>query len=193
MSYLAETKGTGIRTMRRLMKEAGFAPPLFHSDRANDLFTTTLRLYHFLATDDLEWLRSLDCDDLTDSQKYALTIVRDTGMIDNSLYRQNSDCDTLRASRELKKLCDLGLLTMRNRGPATFYVPGPNLKESVDVLQNGSEQNGKSTKSLPQSTKSSLKSTKSTSQSVSLTQQSATLLRKSQVRLRPQATWKNSN
>ncbi|MCL2005882.1 MAG: ATP-binding protein [Planctomycetaceae bacterium] len=32
----------------------------------------------------------------------------DTGMIDNSLYRQHSDCDTLQASRELKQLCDTG-------------------------------------------------------------------------------------
>jgi predicted transcriptional regulator len=67
---------------------------------------------------------------LTDSQKYALTIVRDSGMIDNSLYRQNSDCDTLRESRELKKLCDLGFVTMQNRGAATFYAPSPKLEES---------------------------------------------------------------
>ena len=149
---LAETKGTGIRTMRRLMKEAGFASPLFHSDRVNDLFTTTLRLHHFLAEDELEWLQSLGCDNLTDSQKYALTIVRDTGTIDNSLYRQNSDCDTLRASRELKKLCELELLTMRNRGPATFYVPGPKLK-AIEKQPKGDEQIGKSTKLPSKSTK----------------------------------------
>ena len=29
------------------MQEAGFAPPLFHSDRVNDLFTTTLLLQYF--------------------------------------------------------------------------------------------------------------------------------------------------
>ena len=173
---LAETKGTGIRTMRRLMNEAGFAPPLFHSDRVNDLFTTTLRLYHFLSIDDLEWLRSLDCDDLTDSQKYALTIVRDTGMIDNSLYRQNSDCDTLRASRELKKLCDLGLLTMRNRGSATFYVPGPKLEESCSNTPKGQPndggENGESTKSSAKSTKSASKSSKSAIKSTKLASKS---------------------
>ncbi len=181
---LAETKGTGIRTMRRLMKEAGFAPPLFHSDRVNDLFTAILRLHHFLTTDDLEWLRSLGSDDLTDSQKYALTIVRDTGMIDNSLYRQNSDCDTLRASRELKKLCDLELLTMRNRGPATYYVPGAKLKKSLpaalEVQENGFEQAGESSKLPMQSTKPLSKSTKFPPQNTKRNGQSTNLAEKTE-------------
>ena len=154
---LAETKGTGIRTIRRLMREAGFVPPLFYSDRVNNLFTATLRLHHFLAADDLEWLRSLNCEELSDSQKYALTIVRDTGMIDNSVYRQHSDFDTLRASRDLKKLCDLELLSMQDRGPATFYIPGPRLEgaclENPEKTLNGIESIAKSTKSRLKSTK----------------------------------------
>ena len=51
---LAETKGTGIRTMRKLMEAAGLTPPLFQSDRVNDLFTTTLSLPHFPETDNQE-------------------------------------------------------------------------------------------------------------------------------------------
>jgi len=175
---LAETKGTGIRTMRKLMQEAGFTPPLFQSDRANDIFTTALFLHHFLAADDLEWLQSLDCDDLTDSQKYAMIIVRYTGMIDNSLYRQHSDCDTLRASRELKQLCDQGLLTMQNRGPATFYVPGEKLNETCLTLvrqQLEEEDTGKSTKLLPKSTKLLPKSTKLLPKSTKLSPKSTKL------------------
>ena len=51
---LAETKGTGIRTIRKLLKEAGFAPPLFQSDRVNNLFTSTFSFQHFSETDDQE-------------------------------------------------------------------------------------------------------------------------------------------
>lgn len=53
----AETKGSGIRTMRRLMEEAGLTQPLFESDRDRDQFVATYLLHHFLSEEDLAWLR----------------------------------------------------------------------------------------------------------------------------------------
>lgn len=56
---LAETKGTGIRAMRRLMQQAELVPPTFESDRPRNVFTARLLLHHFLGEDDLAWLEGL--------------------------------------------------------------------------------------------------------------------------------------
>ena len=44
---LAETKGSGIRTMRNLMNRSGMAPPTFESNHGDNEFTTRLLLHHF--------------------------------------------------------------------------------------------------------------------------------------------------
>ena len=53
---LAETKGTGIGAMRRLMKEAGLMPPTFESNHEANKFTARLLLHHFLSKENMEWL-----------------------------------------------------------------------------------------------------------------------------------------
>lgn len=121
---LAETKGSGIRTMRRLMNEAGFGPPTFESDRANDQFTARFLLHHFLNEADLAWLKSFEHLDLSESQKRSLIFVRESGAIDNSVHRQLNAQETLQASSELRKLRDKGLLEMKDKGSATYYLPG---------------------------------------------------------------------
>ena len=39
-------------------------------------------------------------------------------------YRQFAECDTLKASAKLSMMRDAGLLEMKGRGKATYYVPG---------------------------------------------------------------------
>lgn len=63
---LAETKGSGIRAMRRLMEKAHLVPPTFESSRDNNEFTSRLLLHHFLDANDLEWLRQFENFDLSD-------------------------------------------------------------------------------------------------------------------------------
>lgn len=46
---LAETKGSGIRTMRALMEKASMVPPTFESDHGANQFTMRLLLHHFLS------------------------------------------------------------------------------------------------------------------------------------------------
>lgn len=128
----AETKGSGIRTMGRLMEEAGFAPPTFESDRGNDNFTARLLLHHFLTSEDLSWLMRFGCPDLTDGQKRALIFVRESGAIDNQVYRQINAVDTLAASTELRRLRDLGLLKMKGRSNATYYIPDKKFLEHLE-------------------------------------------------------------
>lgn len=118
----AETKGSGIRTMRNLMEAAGLTPPLFESDRSEDLFKATYLFHHFLSEEDIAWLANFKQLHLDDDEARALVFVRETGKITNFDYRSINKVDTLTASQRLGHLRDLGLLLQRGKGPATFYL-----------------------------------------------------------------------
>ncbi len=118
----AETKGSGIRTMRNLMEAAGLTPPLFESNRSDDLFKATYLFHHFLSEEDIAWLASFKPLSLEDDEARALVFVRETGKITNFDYRSINKVDTLTASQRLGHLRDLGLLLQRGKGPATFYL-----------------------------------------------------------------------
>jgi ATP-dependent DNA helicase RecG len=121
---IAETKGSGIRTMRRLMHDAGFAPPTFESDRRNDSFTTLLLLQHFLSAEDVQWLSLYDKHRLNEGQKKAMIFLRETGAIDNPTYRQINGVDTFIASKDLRAMRMSDLLEMKGQSTATYYVTG---------------------------------------------------------------------
>lgn len=131
---LAETKGSGIRTMRALMKKASLAPPTFESDHSANLFTARLLLHHFLNETDLQWLETLKEYELNESQKKALIFLREAGAIDNSTFRQLNACDVLKASNELRYLRDKELIIQKGKGKATYYIAGTNLTtEPIDL------------------------------------------------------------
>jgi len=53
--------------------------------------------------------------------------VREVGAIDNQTYRQMADCDTLKASTDLRMLKSYDLFASKGKGKATYYVPGAGL------------------------------------------------------------------
>ena len=120
---LAETKGTGIGAMRRLMKEAGLMPPTFESNHEANKFTARLLLHHFLSKENMEWLAQYAEFGLVNEQKLALVFVREVGVIDNATYRQlDSSITHARARLEIHKLCDLGFLEKKGQGRNTYYI-----------------------------------------------------------------------
>ena len=125
----AETKGSGIRVMRRFMEQAGLAPPTFDSDREGNTFSARLLLHHFLGEEDLAWLQALGAP--TPEQMKALVFLREVGAVDNSTYRQLSGVGTLKASQDLRDLRDEGLLEMKGQGRSTYYVPSDELVQSM--------------------------------------------------------------
>jgi len=131
---LAETKGSGIRAMRKLMEKAHLVPPTFESSRDNNEFTSRLLLHHFLDANDLEWLIQFKKYDLSDSQKQALIFVREVGAIDNTTYRQMADADTLKASNDLRLLKTYNLLNSKGKGKATYYIAGKGLSAPPQEL-----------------------------------------------------------
>lgn len=119
---LAEAKGTGIRSMRRLAAEAGLTLPEFHSSRDSDEFRVTLFLHNLLTEDDHVWLRSLTPEALDADEVKVLIYARATGAVDNTACRDFSGIDTLTASRVLRRLRDRGLLEKQGAGSQTHYV-----------------------------------------------------------------------
>ncbi|RLK48864.1 ATP-dependent DNA helicase RecG [Alkalispirillum mobile] len=132
---LAETKGSGIRVMRRLMEEAGLSPPSFDSDRHNDQFSATYLFHHFLTEEDVAWLGQFRHLGLGEDEQRALIFVRETGRITNSDYRDLNRVDTLTASQRLARLRDLELVEQVPRGPATYYVPDARLGIPADQAE----------------------------------------------------------
>jgi ATP-dependent DNA helicase RecG len=120
----AETKGSGIKTMRRLMEEANFAPPTFDSDRRGNRFIARLLLQHFLDGKDIEWLANFNDFNLNEQQKKGLIFLRETGALNNASYRQLNGVDTYSASKDLRGMRASGLLDMKGQSSATYYIPG---------------------------------------------------------------------
>ena len=158
----AETKGSGIRVMRRLMREVDLAPPTFRSNREADEFVATLFLHNLLDEEDLEWLQRFAEMNLTTDEKRALVHVREAGRIANAEYRELGGTDTLDASSHLRHLRDLGLLDQQDRGAATYYTPTEKLLAELD------ERGGQAPDPTEQPTKLGEKPTKLEEQSTKL-------------------------
>ncbi len=136
--HLAEAKGTGIRTMRRLSGDAGLPSPEFCSDRQSNEFKVTLFLHNLLTEDDHAWLRALAGDSLNAEEAKVLIYVRETGAVDNSACRDFSGLDTLQASSVLRRLRDRNLLKKQGGGSRTYYtlaVPGVESMQGILPLE----------------------------------------------------------
>ena len=122
---LAETKGSGINTMREQMKKAKLMPPTFESNRETNMFTTRLLFHHLLGKDDIEWLSLYSKYELNNEQKLSLIFVRELGAIDNITYRQlNSDITTRKATFDLHRMCKEGLFELKGQKRNAYYVAG---------------------------------------------------------------------
>lgn len=108
---------------QRLMREHQFSPPTFESNRSDNFFVSRFLLHHFLSNRDIKWLSGI-ASNLSEAQKFALIFIREQGAIDNSTLRQLTDCDTLAASQELRKLRDQNLIEKKGQSTATYYIPG---------------------------------------------------------------------
>jgi ATP-dependent DNA helicase RecG len=135
---LAETKGSGIRSMRGHMKKAGLMPPTFESNRSANQFTARLLLHHLLDKETLQWLASYTNYSLNNEQRLSLVFVREVGAIDNITYRQlNSDINNQKASYDLHYMCTKGLLEQKGQSRSTYYIAGENFVNSRADGENG--------------------------------------------------------
>lgn len=123
----AETKGSGIKVIKELMRSANLTPPAFDSDREKDEFAVTLLFHHLLEESDVMWLAQFKDASLTGDEAKLLIFMREKGSINNAEGRDLTDLDTLTVSSRLRRLRDLGFIQQHNRGSATFYTPAERL------------------------------------------------------------------
>ncbi len=122
---LAEFKGTGIRTMRRLMKESGLSMPTFESNHKGDTFTIRLLLHKFFDQDDMKWLELFKSIELSENQKTALIFAREVGAVDTLTYIQLTGEKKEFAEKSLAVLSNTGILIQKGKTlDATYYVLG---------------------------------------------------------------------
>jgi ATP-dependent DNA helicase RecG len=152
----AETKGTGVKVMRSLMRSVNMTDPVFRSSREEDLFSVTLLTHHMFDEDTLNWLSRFTSIKLADHEAKALVWVREIGYISNSIYRNINDVDVLTASTSLRRLRDEGLLEAHGKSTATFYGPTSTLLGGNPLpkapLSRGSKSRLKRVGTLPLST-----------------------------------------
>lgn len=119
---LAETKGSGIRTMRRLLDNAGLTAPVFSSNVLANEFQATYLLHQLLGEEQLQWLKQFAHLQLSDNEARALILAKETGAVDNAGLRAITALDTLSASQVLKRLHHhYRLLEQGGAGSATYY------------------------------------------------------------------------
>ena len=127
---LAEFKGTGIRTMRRLMTGAGLSMPTFESDRTKDTFTIRLLLHKFFDEGDVAWLNSFG-GKLSQGQRSALIFAREVGAVDTLTYMQVVGEKRKLADSNLDFLKKMGVLKQKGKTvDSVYYV----LNSDFDVI-----------------------------------------------------------
>lgn len=132
---LAETKGTGIKAMRRLLKKSQMLPPTFESSHSKNNFTIRLLLHHLINEQDHLWLSYFDKHQLNDEQKTGLIFLREVGALDNQAYRQLTGVNAAQSTADLRKLVDLEILELKgNSRRYTYYVAGKVFLESLKSL-----------------------------------------------------------
>ena len=117
---LAEFKGTGIRTMRRLMTGAGLSMPTFESDRTKDTFTIRLLLHKFFDEGDVAWLSGFG-ENLTQGQRSALIFAREVGAVDTLAYMQIVGEKRKLADSNLDFLKKMGVLKQKGKTVDSVY------------------------------------------------------------------------
>ncbi len=118
--HIAETKGTGIRIMREVMREANLSVPLLESDRVANKFTLTLLTHHLFDQQDIDWLKQFKEFHLSSDEARALIVVREMGAITNADYRNINCVDVSTASVHLKRLRDLEILEQKGKSQSTY-------------------------------------------------------------------------
>lgn len=124
---LAETKGSGIGSIRKYLSSACIMPPTFESQRDRDTFTARLLLHHLLPDSDLRWLAGFNRPVLNDDQKKALVFVREAGAIDRLSYCQLNGCEKAKAAADIKALRDEGWLELKSKVGNSYYKPSAQL------------------------------------------------------------------
>jgi ATP-dependent DNA helicase RecG len=119
---LVENRGSGIRAMLTVMREAHLEPPRFQDTR--NYFQVVFKNTSLMSPEAVQWLNRFGGYPLNDNQRMALVYLRNNEEMSNGDYRRlNNVSDTTQATRELKRLVDHKLIEMHaSRRWATYSL-----------------------------------------------------------------------
>lgn len=104
---ICENRGTGIGAMIHALGQAGLEPPRFEDHIST--FQVTFPSASLFDDETIEWLSRFD-DDLTETQRRGLAMLKHGHVLDNITFRQATGLDSRVATRELGELVDKGIL-----------------------------------------------------------------------------------
>ena len=119
-----EGLGSGIREVRRALREADMEPVRFQDTGVR--FTALLPRSALLSPEDLTWLSGLEAQGLGVEQRHALVEMRHGKSWTNSSYRRRFGCDSQQARRQLQELVNRGYAEVRGQHGSTSYVLASN-------------------------------------------------------------------
>ena len=117
---LVEQRGIGIDRMVREMLASGLERPVFRDSLTS--FLVVLKNHTMMDDDAYRWLSSFADYRLSDHQRIALVYVWRTGKIVNRDYQRLNSVSTVPATRDLRKLVELGLLQQHGTRGAAYYT-----------------------------------------------------------------------
>ncbi len=115
-----EGLGSGIREVRRALREADMEPVRFQDTGVR--FTALLPRSALLSPEDLTWLSGLEAQGLGIEQRHALVEMRHGKSWTNSAYRRRFGCDSQQARRQLQELVNRGYAEAQGQRGSTSYV-----------------------------------------------------------------------
>jgi ATP-dependent DNA helicase RecG len=119
---LVENRGSGIPMMITAMREAHLAPPSFKDSRSS--FRVVFKNHTLLDPETVTWLNQFAGYPLSDAQRMALAYLRINRRLTNSDYRRLNNTTTVKATRDLRDLVDLGLIGMHGTRRWAYYTLG---------------------------------------------------------------------
>ncbi len=117
--HIVENRGSGIKAMLHVMREANLEPPAFDDRRTS--FRVTFRNHTLMNPDAVSWLNQFAATPLNDRQRLALVYLRQHQQINNRDYRRLNRVDPTLAGQELRGLVDTDLVDQESVGRWTRY------------------------------------------------------------------------
>jgi len=117
---VVENRGSGIKAMLQVMRDANLEPPRFDDRRAS--FQVTLRNHTLLNPEAITWLNQFSQININDRQRLALVYLRHHKQITNNEYRRLNRVDTMTAGQELRGLVQAKLIEQKGASRWTYYT-----------------------------------------------------------------------
>ena len=118
--HLVENRGSGIRTMIAVLRNANLEPPQFQDRRSS--FWVTFHNHTLMNPEAITWLNQFADQPLNDHQRVALASLRRHERMTNSDYQRLNHVNSVIANRELRGLVQLNLIEQQSTRRWAYYI-----------------------------------------------------------------------